>query len=71
MTGSKTFHEQAKLLERAWLRLYCAAVPKAYRRTWLRETIWWGPLGASVFIPSGLLLRLLDAATSPSPEPPE
>jgi hypothetical protein len=40
----------ARRLDIAWVRLYCATVPKPYRRTWLRHTMSWGLLGPLLWI---------------------
>lgn len=59
--SDKTLAESVAVLNIAWVRLYCAAVPKAYRRSWLRHALGWGPVGAVIFITEGGLLHALDA----------
>jgi hypothetical protein len=34
----------------AWVRLYCVLVPKPYRRTWIRHTLDFGPLGPLLWV---------------------
>lgn len=45
-----TLNEQMRVLGIAWVRLYCVLVPKSYRRTWLRHTLGFGPLGPLLWV---------------------